>query len=239
MRAARLFYTLRTEGAGSAREAAAIGLGLFIGSLPLYGLHLLLCWSVGWLLKLNRLKMYLAAQISNPFFAPTLVFVEIQVGAWLLRGAPHPLTIDTARSADLSVFAVDALVGGAVVGAVLGLATAAATYALSRESADDEAFQSLVREASDRYITTSITAWEFARGKLRFDPIYRATLCDGLLPSGGTLVDVGCGQGLTLALLADAARRFRTGTWPARWTAPPTFDRLIGIELRPRVASIA
>jgi uncharacterized protein (DUF2062 family) len=238
-RAAQVFYDLRTEGAGTGREAAAVGLGMFIGSLPVYGFHLLLCWSLGWLLKLNRLKMYLAAQISNPFFAPTLVFVEIQVGAWVLRGALHPLTIQTARTTDLAVFGVDALVGGLVVGGLLGLATAAGTYAMSRESPDDRDFQALVREASDRYITTSMTAWEFARGKLRNDPVYRAVVCEGLLPSGGTVVDVGCGQGLTLALLIDAARQYRTGRWPARWQAPPVFERAIGIERRRRTASIA
>jgi SAM-dependent methyltransferase len=96
-----------------------------------------------------------------------------------------------------------------------------------------------VREASDRYILSSIRAWEFARGKLRADPLYRAIVCDGVLPSGGTLVDIGCGGGLSLAILADAARRFREGRWPATWTPPPAFDRMIGIERRPRAARIA
>ena len=233
------FHALRTEGAGTGRDAAAIGLGIFIGCLPFYGFHLMLCWAAGWLLKLNRLKLYLAAQLSNPFFAPTLVFVEIQIGAWLRRGSMHPLTMETARTANLAVFSVDALVGSLLVGGALGLGMAAATYAMSRTSPDDEAFQALVRESSDRYITTSVTAWEFARGKLRGDPVYRAIVCDAILPSGGTLVDVGCGQGLTLALLADAERCFRTGAWPRRWHAPPLFDRRIGIELRSRTADVA
>ena len=46
---------------------------------------------------LNRLKMYLAANISNPFVAPVLLFSEIQIGAWLRRGAVHPLTLDAIR----------------------------------------------------------------------------------------------------------------------------------------------
>jgi uncharacterized protein (DUF2062 family) len=233
------FHALRTEGAGIGREAAAIGLGIFIGCLPFYGFHLMLCWTVGWLLRLNRLKLYLAAQLSNPFFAPTLIFVEIQIGAWLRRGSMHPLTIETATTANLAVFGLDALVGSLLVGGALGLGMAAATYAMSHAASDDEAFQALVRESSDRYITTSVTAWEFARGKLRGDPVYRAIVCDSLLPSGGTLVDVGCGRGLTLALLADAERRFRAGTWPAQWLPPPRFDRRIGIELRSRTAEIA
>jgi uncharacterized protein (DUF2062 family) len=233
------FYALRTEGAGTGREAAAIGLGIFIGCLPFYGFHLMLCWAAGWLLKLNRLKLYLAAQLSNPFFAPTLIFVEIQVGAWLRRGSMHPLTLEGVSTASLAVFGLDALVGSLLVGGVLGIGMAAATYAMSRASSEDDAFQALVRESSDRYIMTSITAWEFARGKLRGDPVYRAIVCDSILPSGGTVVDIGCGQGLTLALLADAERRFRAGTWPAHWPPPPQFDRRIGIELRTRTAEVA
>src|SRR5579862_8008235 len=234
-----MFYELRTEGAGAGREATAIGIGIFIGCLPVYGFHLLLVWLVGWLLGLNRLKMYLAANISNPFVAPTLVFAEVQLGAFLRRGTWHPLTMDAATSTALTVFGLDVLAGSLVIGGVVGAGLAAATYAMSRGSAPDQAFLALVRETSDRYLTASVTAWEFARGKLRGDPIYRATVCDGLLPSGGTLVDVGCGQGLTLAVLADAARRFRAGAWPRAWREPPRFDRAIGIELRRRAAGIA
>src|SRR5262245_9194191 len=234
-----VFYDLRTEGGGSGREAAAIGLGIFIGCLPLYGFHLAICWVAGWLLKLNRLKLYLAAHVSNPLFAPTLVFAEIQTGAWLRRGDMHDLTIETVRTTSLWVFGADALVGSLLIGGALGAAMATATYAMSRASADDEAFLDLVRESSDRYITTSITAWEFARGKLRGDPIYRAIVTSGLLPSGGALVDVGCGQGLTLALVAEAERRFRQRAWPVGWSPPPQFSHRIGVELRSRTARIA
>ena len=235
----RVFYGLRTEGAGREREAAAVGVGIFIGCLPFYGFHLLLCWVTGWLLGLNRLKIYLAANISNPLFAPTLIFAELQIGAWLRRGAFHPLTLQAAKTTNLSVFGLDILIGSLVLGATLGAILAALTYASMRGNAADAWFLDLVRAASDRYITASIAAWEFARGKLRGDPIYRATVCGALLPSGGTLIDIGCGGGLTLALLADARARFRAGDWPATWHPPPQFDRMIGIETRPRAAAIA
>jgi uncharacterized protein (DUF2062 family)/predicted methyltransferase len=235
----RVFYGLRTEGAGRAREAAAVGLGIFIGCLPFYGFHLLLCWLTGWLLGLNRLKIYLAANISNPFFAPTLIFTELQMGAWLGRGAFHPLTLEAAKTANLSVFGLDILIGSLVLGTSLGAILAALTYASMRGAAADAWFLDLVRATSDRYVTSSIAAWEFARGKLRGDPIYRATVCGALLPSGGTLIDIGCGGGLTLALLADARARFRAGGWPASCHPPPQFDRMIGIETRRRAAAIA
>src|SRR5690348_839311 len=92
------FFDLRTEGAGAARETAAVALGVFVGCQPVYGFHLLICWGLGFALRLNRLKMYLAANISNPFVAPWLLFAEVQAGAWLRRGAFHALTPATLQS---------------------------------------------------------------------------------------------------------------------------------------------
>jgi SAM-dependent methyltransferase len=207
--------------------------------LPFYGFHLLLCWITGKLFGLNRLKMYLAANISNPLVAPTLLFAELQTGAWLRRGAFHALTLQTAKTTDLSVFALDILAGSLMLGAAFGTALAVVTYLSIRGTADDAVFLDLVHDAADRYTTASITAWEFARGKLRGDPLYRATVCGALLPSGGTLVDIGCGGGLALAMLAEAQARYRNGRWPAGWNRPPQFDRMVGIETRARPAAVA
>jgi uncharacterized protein (DUF2062 family) len=234
----RAFRELRTEGSGPAREAVAIGVGVFIGCLPVYGFHLLMCWGTGWALRLNRLKMYLAANISNPFVAPFLLFAELEAGAWLRRGSFHALSLDTVRTIDPWSFGADLIVGSVAIGVALGVPLGIATYALAR-SAGEEWFAGLVRRASDRYIATSITAWEFARGKLRGDPLYRAVLVDGSLPSGGTLVDVGCGQGLMLAVLVEAADAARAGRLPGAPSVPPVFDALVGIEMRPRIAAIA
>jgi len=93
------------------RETAAVALGVFIGCLPVYGFHLLMCWMVGFAFGLNRLKMYLAANISNPLVAPWLLFAEIQTGAWLRRGSFHPLERDYIVSTGLTVFGIDAVVG--------------------------------------------------------------------------------------------------------------------------------
>ena len=199
---------------------------MFIGASPFYGAHLLLCWIIGRLFHLNRLKMYLAANISNPFVAPWLIFSELQTGAWVRRGELHAFTLDAVRGTNPWVFGLDLLAGSVVVGGILALPAAGATYAAARRRKTGDAFAALVARAADRYVSTSITAWEFARAKLQRDPVYRAVLCGGWLTSGDTLVDIGCGQGLMLALLAEGAAR--AGSWN---DAPaPRFRRLIGVE---------
>ena len=239
VRLRQAFYDLRNEGQGAGREAAAIGVGVFIGCTPFFGFHLLICWAVGFVFRLNRLKVYLAANISNPVFAPLLILLELQAGAWMRRGAFQSLALAAIRATDVSSFALDYLIGAVVVGAALGTIAATGTYAALRGPADDPTFAALIQRASARYMAASITAWEFARGKLRGDPIYRSALCGNLLPSGRALVDVGCGQGLMLALLAEARRRADAEALPVGCRSFPQFVRLIGVEKRPRIARLA
>ncbi len=234
----RIFYELRTEASGPGRDAAALGVGILIGCSPFYGFHLLLVWSIGWLLRLNRLKMYLAANISNPLFSPLLVLSEIQVGAWARRQDFHQLSLSEIRSTNAWVYGGDLLLGSLIVGTILGLAVAGATVATSAARGGDP-LAALWERASDPYLPLSITAWEFARGKLRGDPLYRATVTAGLLRDGSTLVDVGCGQGLTLSVLVHAPRLWAEGRWPDDAFPPPRFARVVGIELRPHVARLA
>jgi len=227
-------YRFRTEYNTPGRQAAAIALGLFIGATPFIGFHLLLTLGFASLFRVNRLKAYLAANISNPFVAPFLYAAEIQVGAWLRMG--HTYSAATLSEMRLGGLAIDILIGSVVIGAALAAVGAAVTYWAVRGRGDGPQVAELIDAAAERYLVSSISAWEFARSKMRMDPVYFEVLKSGVLPQHGVFLDLGCGQGLMLALLVAARERFRAGRWPPGWPAPPVDIELRGIELRPRVA---
>ncbi|HET9403779.1 MAG TPA: methyltransferase domain-containing protein, partial [Burkholderiales bacterium] len=99
--------------------------------------------------------------------------------------------------------------------------------------------KALLDEAARPYRGASNSAWRFARSKLRFDPVFSALLRRGCLPDRGTLLDLGCGQGLLLALLVASREQFGRGQWPQGWPPPPLHLTQQGIEFDPYRAGVA
>lgn len=92
----------------------------------------------------------------------------------------------------------------------------------------DQRFDRIIEEAARRYRSSRPYAWRFARGKLRFDPLFRGLMHELLALKRGTILDLGCGQGLVFACLAAAP-----GACIGREL------KLHGIELRAATACIA
>lgn len=92
-------------------------------------------------------------------------------------------------------------------------------------------FKGLVAGASRRYERDDRYARYFARGKLGGDPVFRHLLEHGLLPANGSILDLGCGQGLLEALLLAAREAALRGEWPEGWPKPPEPRAMRGIDL--------
>lgn len=193
---------------GTARElAVAVWLGAVIGATPLYGFHVALCVVLGIALRLNKLAMWLAANISLPIFTPFLAFSCVQAGSRVLDGQWLPLTPQwfTERSAR-EVF-VDFwwlwMVGSIPVGALVGLPMAGITYLLVRRreggaAPEPDSVFHAARRAIRRAVLPRVRYWQEGpvwafHWKTLLDPVYRTVLAR--LPPGASILDVGGGEG--------------------------------------------
>ena len=179
-----------------------------------------MCIALGWLFGLNRLKLYLAANLVNPLIMPAILFAEVQIGS-LAPARPRLSAVDR---------------GGLVDGPLaLRRRPAARQHRRRRRRSArwralrptprsaaryrDPEFTRLVRDAADRYLGTSMTAWEFARAKLRNDPVYRAVLTSGWLPTSGVSSTSDAARGCCSRCSRRRGSRRCAGTWPAQLAA--------------------
>ncbi len=95
-------------------------------------------------------------------------------------------------------------------------------------------WRTLVDKASAPYAKGGRVAGHFARGKLRWDPVFHHLLVHGLIAPGSRVLDIGCGRGLLASLLRAASGEARDGHWPAGWAAAPDGARFTGIDLMAR-----
>ena len=213
---------------GRCRLAAAIGLGVFIGCLPLLGSRLWLSAALASAFRLSRLKLFLAANISTPLLLPILAFAEIQLGSYVQDGVVHAVSLGSLPQTSAWHFSGDLLVGAMVAGSVLAALSAAATWTFA-QSWFDPRQENLIAAAAASYLRIGIQAWKTANAKLRFDPVYRESIRRVEWPSEGRVLDLGCGRGLMLSVLA----RHLDG----RGAGPAL--QLHGIEYRPRMVRLA
>lgn len=224
---------------GPAAEAAAIALGTFIGSSPSFGLREPIARALSRFFGLDSRKVSLGARAVPPILPAFLLLAGLEIGGWLRTGRFHSLTLDGMAKVDAWLIVTDLVIGWISIGLLLAVVSFVMTWGALKDSSSDAELSALVRKAADRYVGGSITGWEFARAKLRLDPAFEEAFSRSLPRSGGTLIDIGCGQGVMLALLTEGMDAMRTGTWPPGRVPPPRFERLIGIDTRPRVARLA
>jgi glycosyltransferase involved in cell wall biosynthesis len=125
----REFFAEHTE--KSSRLAAAVGLGLFFGILPIYGFQIMVGAAVAHQLRLNKATLLLASHISIPPVVPFILYGSMVLGHWIFTGqsldiSPHQIT----KGLTLEHF-VEWIVGSVALGIAVGLAGTILTYSVA------------------------------------------------------------------------------------------------------------
>jgi uncharacterized protein (DUF2062 family) len=121
----RLFKKLLMEHATPSQIATAAWMGVFLGALPLIGIHTVVILYVCHMLHLNKMAAVAASQICMPPVVPILC---IQVGYCLRHGE---LLLDFTRETlvvQIGERLWEYLLGSLIIGPLLGFAMAAASY---------------------------------------------------------------------------------------------------------------
>lgn len=108
------------------RIALGVGLGMFIGSIPLIPSQIVLAGVVAWLLRASPTAAAITTLYSNPVTCGPLYVIFFAIGSFLLPGIHVTLPEDVTDITSLLGMGWDVYLvlcaGGAVFGAVAGLA---------------------------------------------------------------------------------------------------------------------
>lgn len=186
------------------RAAAAVFVGVFIGIVPIYGFQSLAAIGLAVLFKLNKPLTFAATFVNNPLLQPFLVLSGVQLGNVLWKGRLLRLTTAGLARLKLSEQLAMWVAGSVVLAVLLGGVAALATYLLlrfrRRRSPARTALRECIQSVNSLYRRAGAFDRGFVRWKMRLDNIFEVLLED---PGEGPAVNLGCGYGLALGMLAQ------------------------------------
>jgi uncharacterized protein (DUF2062 family)/2-polyprenyl-3-methyl-5-hydroxy-6-metoxy-1,4-benzoquinol methylase len=202
----RLYMTLRTEHRTAGKVGLGVGLGVFVGCSPFWGVHLPIAVLLATLFRLNRVIVYASAYIGNPLTVGPILFTEIQLGHRILHGGWLPVTLADMETLGVLGIFTNLLIGSLVLGAVLGGLLGVAAWQISRAGGHHESYRAIGDAIVVRFADVSIRDAEAARARLMRDPIYPFLIDEDVLGSGARILDLGCGRGLIGVLVGLLTR---------------------------------
>jgi uncharacterized protein (DUF2062 family) len=117
------------------RGAASVGVGLFVGFIPTYGIQTLICLMFTVPLRLDFPLAWVATNVANPLTAIFIIVLDIEVGGLLRRGEWVTIARSDFDVAHLGALFADAMIGGVALGSLVGVVGGLATLALMRRTA--------------------------------------------------------------------------------------------------------
>jgi 2-polyprenyl-3-methyl-5-hydroxy-6-metoxy-1,4-benzoquinol methylase/uncharacterized protein (DUF2062 family) len=197
-----LMHQILTEHHSRYELAMGTAVGVFIGLSPFYGFHLPLCLLAAFALRLNKVLVYAAANISNPFFAPFLILASYEIGHYLATGKVSGLNIADIRN-NVKLSFMYWLLGSLILGAALALLSFTLVYIVAGRKQSTKtmtSFDFAVEKLHTAFLPCGHFAAGFAKGKAKGDPVYQRVL--RMLSPHSSILDVGGGQGILCLLHA-------------------------------------
>ncbi len=132
------------------RAAGSVGVGIFVGFIPTYGIQTLICLMFTVPLRLDFPLAWAATNVANPVTALFIIALDIEVGGFLRRGEWVAISTKDLDVAHLGSLGVDAMLGGIFLGLATGLVGGLVTLGWMRRSAraKESAAHSISRTSS-------------------------------------------------------------------------------------------
>lgn len=112
-----------------------MGVGLFVGFIPTYGIQTLICLMFTVPLRLDFPVAWVATNFANPLTALFIIALDIEVGGFLRRGEWVTVSRSDFDIAHLGALSADAMVGGVALGSLFGVIGGLLTLAFARRAA--------------------------------------------------------------------------------------------------------
>ena len=114
------------------RLSLAVGLGLFFGIVPIWGLQTVIAATLAHRLRLNMAITLLAANISLPPMVPFLLYAGTALGHWLFTGELLKVALAEMTVARARGYVWEWLVGSLVLAVVVAGLGIVVTYVIAR-----------------------------------------------------------------------------------------------------------
>jgi len=192
-----------TERLGPGRAAAAVFLGIFIGIVPIYGFQTLAAVGLALFFRLNKPLTLASTFINNPLLQPALVVSSIEIGFFLRRGHFQPFRLSDLTGPHMKDELLSWFVGSLVLGVLVGSAGAFFTAVVVHWKAPaNPGLRDRLRFVNRTFAQSASADRCFVWCKLRLDRIFGMLAAEDL--GSGTVVDLGCGCGYSMALCNNA-----------------------------------
>jgi len=114
------------------RMSLAVGLGLFFGIVPLWGIQMATAATVAHFLRLNKAITLTASNISIPPIAPFIVGVSFILGHWMFTGEVMKFAPPPMHGAKAFEYIKQWLIGSVALAIIVGVFGTILTYGLAR-----------------------------------------------------------------------------------------------------------